>query len=107
LARASSLITSIAEAYGHRPGYAATASLIRRVMRDAGVVIAADITGTAVSNVMTEVVNKLVAKVAASAGEGMVAGQRMARLGIIAMSVCRPLPFPEDMRPKSRDVVFH
>ena len=107
LARASSLITGVARVYGHRPGYAATGSLFRRVIREVGVLAAADVIGDAMSNAAGDLLGKALGKITVSAGEGIVAAQRMARLGLLAMAVCRPLPFPDEMKPKLTDLVFH
>ena len=52
-----------------------------------------------------EMVGKALGKVTVAAGEGIIAGQRMARIGFLAMSVCRPLPFPEGQRPKLSDLL--
>lgn len=41
-ARATSLIRAIAEVYGHRPGYAATLDLMRKVVGSAGLLVASD-----------------------------------------------------------------
>jgi putative membrane protein len=104
-ARSASLISGIASVYGHRPGKLTSIALMRRMMREVGVVAATDVLGDSMTTVASEVVGKAIGKVTVAAGEGIVAGQRMARIGFMAMSVCRPLPFPEGRRPKLSDLL--
>jgi putative membrane protein len=99
--RAASMIRGIAEAYGHRPGKLATASLIRRVLRDVGIVVTSDLAIDAVAHASGGVLQKL----AAAAGEGAIAGHRMARLGIVTLQVCRPVPFSQATRPRLKDLL--
>jgi putative membrane protein len=105
LARSASLIRGIASIYGHRPGKLTTIALMRRLMREVGVVAATDVLGDAMTTAVGEIVGKALGKVTVAAGEGIIAGQRMARIGFLAMSVCRPLPFPEGQRPKLSDLL--
>ncbi|MDB5366731.1 MAG: uncharacterized protein JWM77_2658 [Rhodospirillales bacterium] len=99
--RAASMIRDIAEAYGHRPGKLATASLIRRVLRDVGIVVTSDLAIDAVAHASGGVLQKL----AAAAGEGAIAGHRMARLGIVTLQVCRPVPFSQATKPRLKDLL--
>jgi putative membrane protein len=103
--RATSLTTDVASVYGHRPGKFATIALMRRLMREVGVVAATDLLGDAMTTAVGEMVGKALGKVTVATGEGIIVGQRMARIGFLAMSVCRPLPFPEGQRPKLSDLL--
>jgi putative membrane protein len=94
-ARALRLVGAIATAYGHRPGRAATFVLARRVLADAGLLVATDLAGDALIGFLG---GRLVDKISVAAGEGMIAAQRMARLGLLAMEHCRPVAFGPDAR---------
>lgn len=100
VARAASMMRGIAEAYGHRPGRVATTSLLKRVLRDAGLVVATDLAGDALLHASGGVMHRL----SAAAGEGAIAAHRMGRMGLIAMAACRPVPFTPTSKPKLRDL---
>jgi putative membrane protein len=46
----------------------------------------------------------LAAKISARLGEGVLNGTLTARIGLSAMSVCRPMPFLSEKQPGLRDV---
>ena len=84
------MVREIAACYGHRPTTSATAHLLRRLVVEAGKLGAIDLVGAT----LTQQIGGAVAeRVAASAAESMYAAQRMARLGLVTMGLCRPIPF--------------
>jgi len=89
-ARAIRLIREIAEIYGQRPGLAGTVHLLRRLASGAGLVGAVDVVGGVVVQQMGGAVLE---RLSASAAESAYAAQKMARLGLVAMVLCRPLEF--------------
>lgn len=90
LACSVGMVRDVAAAYGHRPTAAATAHLLRRLLAEAGKLGAVDLAGATLSQ---HVGGALMEKIAAGTAESMYATQRMARLGLVAMSLCRPVPF--------------
>src|SRR6202008_663712 len=86
-ARALRLIREIAEIYGQRPGLAGTVHLLRRLASGAGMVGAVDLVG---GILVQQLGGAIVERLSASAAESAYAAQKMARLGIIAMALCRP-----------------
>jgi putative membrane protein len=84
------MVREIAACYGHRPTALATLHLLRRLMVEAGKLGAVDFAGAT----LTQHVGVAVAeRVATSAAESIYAAQRMARLGLVTMGMCRPVPF--------------
>jgi putative membrane protein len=84
------MVRGIAASYGHRPTAAATAHLLRRLVVEAGRLGAVDLAGMT----LTQHIGGAVAeRLAANTAESMYAGQRMARIGLITMGMCRPVPF--------------
>jgi putative membrane protein len=88
--RAMRLIREIAEIYGQRPGLAGTIHLLRRLASGAGLVGAADLVGGLVAQ---QLGGAVLERLSASAAESAYAGQKMARLGLVAMAMCRPVEF--------------
>lgn len=84
------MVRRIAACYGHRPTALATAHLLRRLVVEAGKLGAVDFAGAALSQ---HIGGAVAERVAAGAAESMYATQRMARLGLATMSLCRPVPF--------------
>lgn len=126
-ARATSLVRAIAEVYGHRPGYAATLGLMRKVMGSVGVLVASDFVLDAAASAASSAAEGLATggldsiggaagaalghaikseRLTKAAAEGAIAAQRMGRLGLLAISVCRPLPFHEDKKPGFKEVLL-
>jgi len=89
-ARATRLIREIAEIYGQRPGLAGTIHLLRRLAGGAGLVGAVDVVGGVV---VQQLGGAVLERLSASAAESAYAAQKMARLGLVAMAMCRPLEF--------------
>ena len=88
--RAMRLIREIAEIYGQRPGLAGTVHLLRRIAGGAGLVGAVDIVGGVI---VQQLGGAVIERLSASAAESAYAGQKMARLGLVAMAACRPVEF--------------
>ena len=89
------MVRGVAACYGHRPTAAATAHLLRRLIVEAGRLGAVDLAGMTLTQHLG---GALAERIATSTAESMYAGQRMARIGLITMSMCRPVPFlPEEM----------
>jgi putative membrane protein len=84
------MVRGIAACYGHRPTAAATAHLLRRLVVEAGRLGAVDLAGMTLSQ---HIGGALAERLAANTAESMYAGQRMARIGLITMGMCRPVPF--------------
>jgi putative membrane protein len=101
-ARAVRLIREIAEIYGQRPGLAGTVHLLRRLAGGAGLVGAVDLVG---GLLVQQLGGAVVERLSASAAESTYAAQKMARLGIIAMALCRPIEFRPGEVPSLRKLV--
>jgi putative membrane protein len=101
-ARALRLIREIAEVYGQRPGLAGTVHLLRRLASGAGMVGAVDLVGGVLVQTLGGAV---IERLSASAAESAYAAQKMARLGIIAMALCRPIGFGPGEVPSLQSIV--
>ena len=101
-ARALRLVREIAEIYGQRPGLAGTVHLLRRLLGGAGMVGAVDLVGGAL---VQQLGGAVLERVSASAAESAYAAQKMARLGILAMALCRPVEFRAGEVPSLRRLV--
>jgi putative membrane protein len=101
-ARALRLIREIAEIYGQRPGLAGTVHLLRRLASGAGMVGAVDLVG---GILVQQLGGAVMERLSASAAESAYAAQKMARLGIIAMALCRPVEFRPGEVPSLRSLV--
>ena len=104
LACALRMVRKVAECYGHRPGITTTAHLLRRLLIEAGTLGAAELVTSTVSQ---HVGGALLEHIAASAAEAVYAAQRMARLGIITMGMCRPVPFKKNEAPSLSSLIEH
>jgi putative membrane protein len=96
------MVRAIASSYGHRPTAAATFHLLRRLVLEAGKLGAVDIAST---TLMQHLGGAVAERVATSAADALYAAYRMARLGIIVMELCRPIPFREDSLPSLSSLV--
>jgi putative membrane protein len=96
------MVRGIAAAYGHRPTAATTVHLLRRLVIEAGKLGAVDI---ASSSLVQHLGGALTERLASSAAESLYAAYRMARLGIIVMDLCRPIPFRENEVPSVTSLV--
>jgi putative membrane protein len=101
-ARAMRLVREIAEIYGQRPGLAGTVHLLRQLAGGAGMVGAVDLVGGVL---VQQLGGAVFERLSASAAESTYAAQKMARLGIIAMALCRPLDFRPGEVPSLRRLV--
>jgi putative membrane protein len=90
------MVREIAACYGHRPSTLATLHLLRRLVVEAGKLGVVDFAGATLTQYVGGAVLE---RVATSAAESMYAAQRMARLGLVSMSMCRPVPFRENELP--------
>ena len=90
------MVRGVAACYGHRPTAAATAHLLRRLVVEAGRLGAIDLAGMTLTQ---HIGGALAERIAANTAESMYAGQRMARIGLITMGMCRPVPFRPDEVP--------
>lgn len=89
------MVREIAACYGHRPTAFATGHLLRRLIGEAGKLGAIDLAGAALTQ---HIGGAVLEKVAMGAAESTYAAQRMARLGLVTMGLCRPVPFrPEEI----------
>ncbi len=84
------MVRGIAASYGHRPTAASTLHLLRRLVLEAGKLGAVGLAGMALTQHLSGAVLE---RLAADSAESMYAAQRIARIGIIAMGLSRPVPF--------------
>ncbi|MPZ36756.1 MAG: DUF697 domain-containing protein [Rhizobiales bacterium] len=90
------MVRRIAAAYGHRPTSAATVHLLRRLVIEAGKLGVVDIASTSIAQ---QLGGALAERLASTAANSFYASYRMARLGVIVMDMCRPIPFRDDEVP--------
>lgn len=86
--RAVALLRSVARAYGQHPGLAGLRHLLKEIVRETATLGAIELGG----QVLGEIGGKAGERLGMASGS-LLAGQRMARLGLLAMRVCRPIPF--------------
>jgi putative membrane protein len=96
------MVRRIAATYGHRPTAAATVHLLRRLLVEAGKLGVVDIASTSLAQ---QLGGALAERVATTAADAFYASYRMARLGVIVMDMCRPIPFREDETPRITTMV--
>ncbi|MGH7046213.1 MAG: DUF697 domain-containing protein [Stellaceae bacterium] len=89
-ARALRLVREIAQIYGQRPGLAGTVHLLRQLIGGAGLVGAVDVVGGVL---VQQLGGAVLERISASAAESAYAAQKMARLGLLSMALCRPVGF--------------
>lgn len=89
-ARAMRLVREVAEIYGQRPGFAGTVHLVRRLVSGAGLVGAVDLVGGVL---VQQLGGAVIERISANAAESAYASQKMARIGLVAMAMCRPVGF--------------
>lgn len=105
------LIKAIAEIYGHRPGAAGTVHLFKRLLLGTGTVGAADFAGNTLGGLVAQhlgggVMEKVGEKVGTITAESVLAGQRMARIGVFTMKACRPIAFGHGEEPSIMKLVL-
>jgi putative membrane protein len=96
------MVRGIAASYGHRPTAATTGHLLRRLVVEAGKLGAVDI---ASASLVQHLGGAVTERLATSAADALYAAYRMARLGIIVMDLCRPVPFQESEIPSVTSLV--
>jgi putative membrane protein len=96
------MVRAIAASYGHRPTAATTIHLLRRLVFEAGKLGAVDI---ASASLVQHLGGAVTERLATSAADALYAAYRMARLGIIVMDLCRPIPFRENEVPSVTSLV--
>jgi len=96
------MVHGIAAAYGHRPTTAATVHLLRRLLLEAGKLGAIDL---ASASLVQHLGGAVAERFATLTAESLYAAYRMARLGIIVMDLCRPIPFRENEVPSVTSLV--
>lgn len=96
------MVRRIAATYGHRPTAAATVHLLRRLLVEAGKLGVVDIASTSLAQ---QLGGALAERVATTAADSFYASYRMARLGVIVMDMCRPIPFGDDEVPRITTMV--
>ena len=92
-------VRQIAELYGYRTGPASTLVLVRRLLSSAALVAATDVVGAALAQ---QLGGALAEATAARLGGSAVATMRTIRLGLLAMQLCRAVPFDERDLPTLR-----
>ena len=101
LTRTLAMLRAIAHLYGVRPGAAASAKLLRRAIVN---VLAADVSEM-ISDAAVEATGATLLHVlSARIGQGAVNGLLAAKLGLVAMQICRPLPFTQGQLPSLRQL---
>jgi len=95
------LVRRIAEIYGGRPGFLGFLKLMRSVAAHLAIT-----GGVAVGDSLLQQVlgHGIASKISARLGEGVLNGLLTTRVGLSAMSVCRPMPFTVEAAPRVGDV---
>ena len=96
------MVRGVAASYGHRPTTATTVHLLRRLVLEAGKLGAVDI---ASASLVQHLGGAVTERFATSAADALYAAYRMARLGIVVMDLCRPIPFREGEVPSVASLV--
>ncbi|MFL6798222.1 MAG: TIGR01620 family protein [Xanthobacteraceae bacterium] len=96
------MVRMVAASYGHRPTAASTIHLLRRLVLEAGKLGAVDI---ASASILQHLGGAVAERLATTTAESLYAAYRMARLGIIVMDLCRPVPFRGDEFPSVTSLV--
>lgn len=96
------MVRAVAACYGHRPTAATTIHLLRRLVFEAGKLGAVDV---ASASLVQHLGGAVTERFATSAADALYAAYRMARLGIIVMDLCRPIPFQADEVPSVTSLV--
>ncbi|HEY7665174.1 MAG TPA: DUF697 domain-containing protein [Xanthobacteraceae bacterium] len=96
------MVRAIAACYGHRPTAATTIHLLRRLVLEAGKLGAVDV---ASASLVQHLGGAVTERLATSAADALYAAYRMARLGIMVMDLCRPIPFQEGEVPSVTSLV--
>lgn len=101
MAQTLRLIRMIAQIYGGRPGTLGFLKLLRSVLAHLAVTGGMAATDSLIQQVLG---HGIAARLSARLGEGVLNGLLTTRVGLSAMSVCRPMPFAVEDPPGVRDV---
>lgn len=95
------LVRELATLYGARPGWLGSLRLLRRMLANLAVAGLAD----SGSDLAVEAIGgTLAASLSARVGQGLLNGMLTARVGVVAMHLCRPMPFAAAERPGLRAI---
>lgn len=94
------LLHRLATLYGGRPGATGVFKLARMVIAHLTLTGGLALTSDFLSQLVGQ---RLTAKLSARLGEGIFNGALVARIGMAAIHICRPLPFVEARPPRFRD----
>jgi putative membrane protein len=100
--RSMRMVREIAEVYGLRPTRLSILALVRRMFVTATFSVTADMVGDVVG---AHLGGRVAGLISGKLAEGVYAGVRTARLGLLAVDQCRPLPFRADDKPNLRQLV--
>jgi len=100
--RSTRMVREIAEVYGLRPTRLSLFALVRRMIVTAAFSVTTDMVADIVG---AHVGGRVAGLVSGKLAEGIYAGVRTGRLGILAIEQCRPLPFAADDRPNLRQLI--
>jgi putative membrane protein len=95
------MIRDIASLYGGRPGFFGSIVLIGSVLQN---LIYADVSEAVADSVGEILGGSVLSVMSAQAAQGLGSGVLTARLGLHAMTACRPLPFLEGEKPRLKDI---
>ena len=100
--RSLRMVREVAQVYGLRPTRLSVLALVRRMFVTATFAVTADVVGDVLG---AHLGGRLAGLLSGKLAEGVYAGVRTARLGLLAVEQCRPLPFASDDRPNLRQLV--
>ena len=93
--RTLGMVRDVAAIYGFRPGFFGRVSLVKRILSAAATAGAGDFIADILA---AQAGARLGSLFSVKAGEGILTGVRTARLGLVTMAACRPIPFTEEDR---------
>ena len=96
------MVRAVAQIYGGRSGTVGSWKLVRAVLTHLVATGAVAIGDDLISSVAG---GALAGKISRRFGEGIINGALTARVGITAITLCRPMPFVVREKPKTRNVV--
>ncbi|WP_299734493.1 TIGR01620 family protein [uncultured Endozoicomonas sp.] len=97
--RSIRMLDEICQIYGIRPSLPARLHLIRMVLRQMALAGATDLLSDQLADFTS---NRLLGLVSGQVASGLGVGIYTARIGLRALSLCRPLPFKEEQKPGIR-----
>lgn len=95
------MIRDVATLYGGKPGFLGSLSLITSVLQN---LIYADVSEMVAESVAEILGGSMLSVMSAQVAQGLGSGVMTARVGLHAIQACRPLPFPEEEKPRLRDI---